>query len=428
MDLLLAFVVGAAVGAAVAALLAASRLRLALAELAAERRLAADREQRLPDTLKALTDDALSRAQQSLLTLARQERSAESSAARESLAGAVAPLQAALAALEAHVRSLEAAREGAYGSLSTSLRALLDTTEHLRSETNALVTALRSPVQRGRWGELQLRRVVELAGMQQHCDFDEQVTVPAADGTRARPDLVVRLPGGKSVPVDAKVPLDAYLSALDATDELSHRRQLERHARQLRTHVDALAGRRYDALLAAAPEFVVLFVPGEPILSAALTADPGLLEYASEQRVMLTSPASLIALLKTVAYGWRQESVAANAREVCRLGRDLHDRLAGLVDRITKLGRSLESSVRDYNACVGTLESRVLVSARRLRDLDVATEPIGEVVPLECVPRPLLSRVRASPETEQNDPFDPDEGAASDEPAEVPAHGATGYR
>jgi DNA recombination protein RmuC len=267
-------------------------------------------------------------------------------------------------------------------------------TETLRRETAGLATALRRPQVRGRWGELHLRRVVELAGMVERCDFSEQVSTHA-DDRRLRPDLVVHLAGGKNVVVDAKVPLDAFLDACevdDATDGDARRTEhLRRHARQLRQHVDALAGKTYWRALGATPEFVVLFVPGESFLSAALEADPTLLEYAADRHVVLSTPTTLIALLRTVAYAWTQQTLADKTREIHELGRDVYERLTTMSAHLERLGRSLNGAVSAYNRTIGSLETRVLVSARRFRDLGVGTDELDPPDPVLDVPRQLTA-------------------------------------
>jgi len=262
-------------------------------------------------------------------------------------------------------------------------------TDTLRRETSSLSTALRKPQVRGRWGELHLRRAVELAGMVDRCDFSEQVSRPGPDDRLLRPDLVVRLAGGKHVVVDAKVPLDAFLDATGADDDEQRSVQLRRHARQLRQHVDTLAGKAYWRALPATPEFVVLFVPGESFLSAALEADSALLEYAADQRVVLATPTTLIALLRTVAYAWTQQTLADKAREIHELGRDLHDRLGTMSGHLDRLGRSLAGSVSAYNRAVGSLENRV--SARRFGELGVATDDLPGPETVVDTPRPLTA-------------------------------------
>jgi DNA recombination protein RmuC len=272
-------------------------------------------------------------------------------------------------------------------------------TDTLRRETASLSTALRRPQVRGRWGELHLRRVVELAGLVDRCDFAEQVTARTAstddspEGARGplRPDLVVNLAGGKSVVVDAKVPLDAFLDATGADSDEVRAAHLRRHARQLRQHVDGLAAKSYWRALPATPEFVVLFLPAESFLSAALEADPTLLEYAAEQRVVLATPTTLIALLRTVAYAWTQQTLADKTREIHELGRDLHERLTTMGGHLDRLGRSLAGAVSAYNRAVGSLENRVLVSARHFTELGVGTEDLPSPAPVTEAPRPLTA-------------------------------------
>lgn len=263
-------------------------------------------------------------------------------------------------------------------------------TDTLRRETASLSTALRRPHVRGRWGELHLRRVVELAGLVDRCDFSEQVTTSSGD-RQLRPDLVVHLAGGKQVVVDAKVPLDAFLDATGADSDEEGATHLRRHARQLRQHVDALAAKGYWRALSTTPEFVVLFVPGESFLSAALEADPTLLEYAADRKVVLATPTTLIALLRTVAYAWTQQTLAENAREIHALGRDLFERLGTMSGHLDRLGRSLNAAVTAYNRALGSLENRVLVSARRFEDLGIAGDELTSPEPVVDMARPLTA-------------------------------------
>jgi len=268
---------------------------------------------------------------------------------------------------------LEQTRATWQGQLHQQVLDMRHTTDTLRRETQSLSTALRRPQVRGRWGELHLRRAVELAGLVDRCDFLEQVHL--ADGT-LRPDLVVTLAGGRSVVVDAKVPLDAFLDATATDDPDERDAHLSRHARQLRSHIDALGSKRYWRSLPETPEFVVLFLPAESFLAAGLDADPTLIEYSAERGVVLASPTTLIALLRTVAHGWRQESVAERAREIHRVGRDLHERLQTMSGHLGKLGRSLDTAVGAYNQTVGSWESRVLVAARRFEELDATDDSL----------------------------------------------------
>lgn len=269
------------------------------------------------------------------------------------------------------------------GELGQQVAEIRGAAESLGQETRALTNALRRPQVRGRWGELHLRRTVELAGMVAHCDFTEQQRL--AGGAR-RPDLVIHLAGGRDIAVDAKVPLEAFLAAAEQPD--SRELHLERHAGQVRAHVDALAGKRYWQALPRSPEFVVMFLPGEPFLSAALDSDRTLLEYAAYRDVVLATPTTMIALLRTVARGWREEALAEQAAEIHRLGRDLHERLGTLGEHLDRLGRSLDTAVGHFNRAVGSLESRVLVSARRFTELSVTDQDLPE-------PRPVQTRSRA---------------------------------
>jgi DNA recombination protein RmuC len=303
---------------------------------------------------------------------------------------AVAPVRESLDRFDARLRELESSRIEWHAQLREQVESVRVTGESLRRETASLATALRRPQVRGRWGELHLRRAVELAGLVERCDFTEQLTLSGPDGS-SRPDLVVHLAGGREVVVDSKVPLDAFLDATGAEDDDVRDAALRRHATQLRNHVDTLAAKRYWAQLDCTPEFVVLFVPGDVFLAEALTADPGLLEHAAQRSVVLATPSTLIALLRTVALGWREESVAQSAREVQSLARDLYDRLATFGGHVDKLGRSLVTSVDSYNRAVASLEGRVLVTARRMRDLQGCDHPMETPVSVDRAVRPLAA-------------------------------------
>ena len=320
-----------------------------------------------------------------------RERLAVSDAAadrRDDVAVTVAPLREALGKVETHLRELETARVSAYAALSEQVGFMRSTGEDLRDQTSSLVHALRAPQARGRWGEMQLRRVVELAGMVEHCDFTEQATVTTDHGV-LRPDLVVRLAGGKQVVVDAKVSLAAYLDAAESRDpDLVEARMLA-HARHLREHVKGLAAKEYWRSFEPTPEFVVLFVPGDSFLAPALERDPQLLEDAMAAKVLIATPTTLIAMLRTIAYSWQQEALTANARSVFEIGRELYRRLGKLGDHVDKVGRSLSRSVEDYNAMVGSLERTVLTQARRMADLQVTDAELRAPTPLDSVPRPL---------------------------------------
>jgi DNA recombination protein RmuC len=293
-----------------------------------------------------------------------------------------------LARVEEQLRESDRARVQSHAALAEQVVIARQTSEQLRDQTQALVTALRRPEARGRWGELQLRRVVELAGMTARCDFDEQVAVAGPDGM-LRPDLVVRLAGGKNIVVDSKVSLAAYLEAAEAADEDVRSARLGAHARHLREHVDRLAGKAYWAALSPAPEFVILFIPGEAFLAPALEHDPGLLEHAFGRRVHIATPTTLVTMLRTAQYAWQQEALAQNARAVFDLGRELYDRLGTLGGNVDRLGRALAKAVSSYNQAVGSLESRVLVSARRLNELGVVDAELPAPLPVEETPRVL---------------------------------------
>lgn len=315
------------------------------------------------------------------------------------LALALAPLTSSLARVERHVGELERERAVQWGRLDAQLLAVQGTQEALRQQTGALAGALRSPNVRGAWGEVQLRRVVEHAGMLARVDFDTQVTGRTDAGATVRPDAVVRLPGGKSVVIDAKAPLAAFLEASQSeragepAGVAARRREVAAtgHARALRAHVEALAAKRYWTAFTPTPELVVCFVPGESFLASACEADPALLEHAMARRVVLATPTTLLALLRTVALTWQQEALTGSAREVFELGRELYARLAGLGGSVEKLGRSLHRAVEDYNVVVGGLERRVLVSARRLHDLEVTDTELAAPEPLESTVRPLTA-------------------------------------
>ena len=297
----------------------------------------------------------------------------------------VAPMRETLARVEHQLRESDLARTKSHAELTQQVEFTRQGAEQLRVQTSALVTALRRPEARGRWGELQLRRVVELAGMTAHVDFDEQVIIEGG----LRPDMVVRLAGGKNVVVDSKVSLAAYLEAASAADEAGRETRLAAHARHLRAHVDQLGSKSYWTALPQTPEFVVMFVPGEAFLAPALEYDPALLEYALARRVHLATPTTLVSMLRTVQYAWQQQALSDNARAVFELGRELYDRLSGLGRHLDKVGRSLTSTVGAYNQAVGSLETRVLVSARKLAALGVVDAELSAPAAIVETARPL---------------------------------------
>lgn len=330
-----------------------------------------------------------------LLRQAQRTGASELDARRQAIESMIGPLRAELERLQGEVRNLEAKREGAYAQLREQMQQLTESEARLAQTASELVQALRRPTTRGRWGELQLRRVVEVAGMTSYCDFTEQPTSTTDDGSRQRPDLVVRLPGKAEVVVDAKVPLEAYLQSLEANDEPARKEALARHARQLRDHVHTLASKAYWSQRPQTPELVVAFVPGDALLAAALEADPALLDDAIASHVLLATPVTLIALLKAVAYGWRQEALAESAQQVANLGRDLHRRLVTFADHLAKVGKGLEGATRSYNAAIGSFESRVLPAARRFDDLGAlgqSDQALAELPRVETTPRDPVER------------------------------------
>jgi DNA recombination protein RmuC len=360
-------------------------------EAASEReRLLVRRDEELREAFQALSAEALARNNDAFVRLAegRIKEAAAGLAAKadgdltaraQAISAMLEPVSATLQRVEGQLRTVEKDRATAYAGLRDQVSAM-------QTEAKQLVNALRAPQVRGRWGELQLERIVELAGMVEHCDFNAQVHTPTADGA-VRPDMVVHLAGGKQIVLDAKVPFSAYLEAVEARDPDVHLDKLGRHARQLRGHVDALSAKGYWATFEPTPEFVVLFVPGDPFLEAAVQTDPALLEYAFERNVVIATPTTLIALLRTVNYTWRQEALTQNAQEIRRLGRELHARLATMGAHVAKLGRSLGGAVDSYNQTVASLEARVLVTARQFKGLQVSDDELPEQTQVERLPR-----------------------------------------
>src|SRR6202521_729353 len=350
----------------------------------------------LQNAFKALAADALKSNNSTFLQIAQEslkrfqsEAKGDLDARQKAVADLVSPVRGSLSKVDAQIQQMEIARGEAYGDLKAQVQSLISTQKELQSETGNLVRALRTPNVRGRWGEIQLRRVVEIAGMLSYCDFAEQETVTTETG-RLRPDLVVKLPGGKRIVVDAKTPLQAFLEAFETNDEEARRACLANHARQVRDHMNTLSGKKYWEQFESTPEFVVMFLPGETFFSAALEQDPALIERGVLNRVIPASPTTLIALLKAVNYGWNQEKLARNAQKISALGKELHDRLRLLAGHITSVGTGLDRAVESYNKAVGSLESRVLVSARKFAELGaVVAQDIPELEPIETTARAL---------------------------------------
>jgi DNA recombination protein RmuC len=365
--------------------------------LAEQRRLLDDAQAKLKDAFQSLAGEALKSSSDQFIELAKSkfdslQKEAEGDLEQRKIAiqSMVDPLETALKDLRSEVSRVESARQEAYGSLRSEVQLLATTSKELREETGSLVNSLKQPQVKGRWGELTLRRVVELSGMSPHCDFYEQQSVDTEEG-RLRPDLIVHLPGGTQIVVDVKVPLHAFFKAVSATSDPEYREAMLQHAALVREHIKGLSGKEYWKQFEPTPEFVVLFVPGESFFSAALEQDRTLIEDAIDKRVVLASPTTLIALLRAIAYGWKQQLVAENAERIKDLGKELYDRVVKFAEHLSEIAKGLERASKAYNNAVASFDSRLIPSARKFREMGVGSADVPQIEPIETFPRPLLS-------------------------------------
>jgi DNA recombination protein RmuC len=371
-------------------------------------KLLGDAKQALENSFRSLSSEALRQNNQSFLDLARASLAEFQQGARgdlekrqQAIDALVTPVKASLDKVDEKIAALEKARESAYGEIRQQFTQMAEVQAQLRDETTNLVKALRQPHVRGRWGEIQLRRVVEMAGMMLHCDFVEQQSAESDDG-QLRPDLIVKLPGNRQIVVDSKAPITAYMEAHEATTDELRKVKILLHAQLMRRHLESLAKKSYWEQFQPTPEVVVMFIPGEAFFSAALEADPDLLDSGFGKNVIIASPASLMALLKAASYGWRQESIEENAREISRLGQELHARLSVMADHFARLGKGLGAATDSYNAAIASFESRVLVSARKFKELG-ATSQEAEIIELRAV-EGGVRRLQAAPNGEGQEP------------------------
>jgi DNA recombination protein RmuC len=401
---ILMLIIGVLLGGAAASALLLGRVRTervlrdaAQASHASQLELLEASRSQLRDEMKGISAHVLEKTAESLTReLIAQRRIDGERAAGEmgkqaaELRGLVEPMKDKLGKVESQIELLERERREAQGQMGEMFKTLNEGISGLRAETGSLVGALKRPTTRGSWGEIQLRNVIEMAGMVSHCDFTEQTTIDSGDG-RLRPDVLVRLPGGKLIVVDSKVPLDAYLSAMEATTDEERGLHLARHARQTRDHITRLASKGYQAQFDASPELVVMFVPSDGIYHAALSEDPALIEYGVDQQVLLATPTTLIGLLRAVHYGWKQELIAASAREIAETARELHKRIARFVEPLARVGRQLGSAVTAYNEAVGSFESRVIPQLRRIEDAGATSGRSIELAGVEELPRAVTA-------------------------------------
>ena len=395
--LLIGLLLGALLGAGATIAFAGSgreRLREQLEAISSEGR------ERLRDEMKAISTDVLKATGDSLAQRLSDQRRVEEERAvgemarrAEEIKGLVGPVHEKLGKVESEIGRLERERKQAQGELASMIRQLHEGVGGLRQETGNLVSALKRPTTRGSWGEIQLRNVIEMAGMVEHCDFLEQSTIQSEDGP-LRPDVLVKLPGGKVIVVDSKVPLDAYLAHLEAQTDDERMVNLARHAKQTRDHITKLASKGYQRQFDSTPDLVVMFVPSDGIYQAALAQDPALIEYGVHQQVLMATPTTLIGLLRAVHYGWRQELIAQSAREIAEAARELHRRLARFIDPLAKIGRQLGSAVGAYNEAVGSFDSRVVPQLRRIEEAGAKSErDLLAPGPVESSPRPLVAQL-----------------------------------
>jgi DNA recombination protein RmuC len=367
------------------------------ANLLEQRRLLDDAQVKLREAFQSLAGEALKSSSDQFIELAKskfdslqKEAAGDLEHRKLAIQSMVDPLETALKDLRSEVSRVESARQEAYGSLRSEVQLLATTNKELREETGSLVNSLKQPQVKGKWGELTLRRAVELAGMSPHCDFEEQQSVDTEQG-RLRPDLIVHLPGGTQIVVDAKVPLHAALKVMSPRSDVEYREAMIQHAALVRNHINALSGKEYWKQFEPTPEFVVLFVPGESFFSAALEQDRTLIEDAIDKRVVLASPTTLIALLRAIAYGWKQQLVAENAERIKDLGKELYDRVVKFAEHLSEIAKGLERASKAYNNAVASFDSRLIPSARKFREMGVGSLDVPQIDPIETFPRPLLS-------------------------------------